>query len=147
MTRDVVRPEDLRALRTELMTHVRAAAGDPDAAEERDDPALADQLADVATALYEALTNVVDHAYPHGAGPVRVTARVAAGRPGPEPAREPGPPWLEIEVADHGDWRPAPTDPGHRGRGLVLLARLADGHDLRTGPAGTRVRLWWHRPA
>jgi hypothetical protein len=51
-----------------------------------------------------------------------------------------------IEVADRGDWRGAPADPGHRGRGLLLLSRLADGHEVHHGEDGTRVRLWWQRP-
>jgi anti-sigma regulatory factor (Ser/Thr protein kinase) len=99
-------------------------------------PALSDRLEDVATALYEALANVVDHAYAAEGGPVRVVARLDLA----------GDPWLEVEVADRGDWRPAPADPGHRGRGLQLLAGLADAHDVRYDPAGTRVLLWWHRP-
>ncbi|MDD7966331.1 ATP-binding protein [Actinomycetospora lemnae] len=128
-----VRVEDLRALRTDLVAWVRATAGLPD------DEALADRLEDVATAFYEALANVVDHAYPEGAGPVDVSARLATAG-GPEQ------PWLEIVVADHGGWRPAPPDPGHRGRGLLLVSRLTDGHELSRVDDGTRLRLWWHRP-
>jgi anti-sigma regulatory factor (Ser/Thr protein kinase) len=127
---DLVRPEDLRGLRTDLVAWVRAATGLPES------PALADRLDDVAIALHEALTNVVDHAYGAGDGPVRVVARLALAAH----------PWLEIEVADRGVWRPAPADPGHRGRGLQLLAGTADGHAVRHDPAGTRVHLWWHRP-
>jgi anti-sigma regulatory factor (Ser/Thr protein kinase) len=130
VTHDLLRPEDLRGLRSDLVSWVRATAGCPAG------PALADRLDDVATALYEALTNVLDHAYPDEGGPVRVVARLdLEGRP-----------WLEIEVVDRGAWRPAPADPGHRGRGLQLLAAIADGHDVRHDPAGTRVLLWWHRP-
>jgi anti-sigma regulatory factor (Ser/Thr protein kinase) len=130
VTHDTVRPEDLRGLRTDLVSWVRATAGTPEG------PALADRLEDVASALYEALANVVDHAYPADGGPVRVVARLDLE----------GHPWLEIEVTDRGAWRPAPADPGHRGRGLTLLAGTADGHDVRHDPAGTRVLLWWHRP-
>lgn len=135
---ELVRAEDLRGVRTDLVGWVLAAGGCPEGA------ALDERLEDVATALYEALTNVVDHAYPDGPGPLRVTARlaVADGSVG----RGPDPPWLEIEVADRGGWRPAPADPGHRGRGLLLLSRLADGHEVHRGRDGTRVRLWWHRP-
>jgi len=116
---------------------VRATAGCPGG------PALADRLDDVAAALYEALTNVVDHAYPDDdGGPVRLVARLDLTR---DPAA-PEHPWLEIEVADHGAWRPAPADPGHRGRGLQLLAGTTDGHDVRRDPTGTRVLLWWHLP-
>jgi len=140
VTHDLVRAEDLRGLRADLVAWVRATAGRPDG------PALADRLEDVATALYEALTNVVDHAYPHGSGPLRVTARLTVGDAPDDPSQDAEVPWLEIEVADRGGWRPAPADPGHRGRGLQLLAGLTDGHDLQRGPEGTRVLLWWHLP-
>ncbi|PVZ09574.1 ATP-binding protein [Actinomycetospora cinnamomea] len=143
ITHDLVRAEDLRGLRSDLVAWVRATAGCPEG------PALADRLDDVATALYEALTNVVDHAYPQGGGPLRVTARLTVTGGVDEPAenRAVSPsPWLEIEVADRGGWRPAPADPGHRGRGLQLLAGLSDGHDVQRDPGGTHVLLWWHRP-
>ncbi|MEJ2886653.1 ATP-binding protein [Actinomycetospora aeridis] len=133
---DVVHAADLRSLRIDLVEWVRAAAETSDEVRE---PALTERLEDVATAFYEALTNVVDHAYPEGGGPVHVTARLAA-------TGAPDRPWLEITVADRGGWRPAPEDPGHRGRGLLLLSGLADGHDLQQEQDGTRVRLWWHRP-
>lgn len=135
---EFVRVEDLRAVRTDLVGWVRAAAGCPEG------PPLEDRLEDLATALYEALTNVVDHAYPAGPGPLRVTAllTIVDG----VPAGLAGLPWLEVEVADRGGWRPAPADPGHRGRGLLLLSRLTDAHEVQRGEDGTRVRLWWHRP-
>jgi anti-sigma regulatory factor (Ser/Thr protein kinase) len=100
---------------------------------------LEERLEDIATAFYEALANVVDHAYPEGGGPVDVTARLTA-------TGAPEQPWLEIVVADRGGWRPAPPDPGHRGRGLLLVSRLTDGYELRPVEDGTRLRLWWHRP-
>ncbi|MDD7940994.1 ATP-binding protein [Actinomycetospora lutea] len=143
---DVVRAADLRALRTGLVDWVRAMAEGAGATtrEHAEDTAahgtaLTERLEDVATAFYEALTNVVDHAYPEGAGPVRVTARLAV-------TGAPGQPWLQIEISDRGGWRPPPADPGHRGRGLLLLSGLTDGHDLQHETEGTRVRLWWHRP-
>jgi anti-sigma regulatory factor (Ser/Thr protein kinase) len=135
---DLVGPGDLRGLRTELVAWVRATAGCPAG------PGLTDRLEDVAGALYEALTNVVDHAYPAGTGPLRVVARLTTPD-GPDPA-SPADPWLDLEVVDRGGWRPAPADPGHRGRGLLLLSRLADGHEVQRGRDGTHVRLWWHRP-
>jgi anti-sigma regulatory factor (Ser/Thr protein kinase) len=135
---ELVRPEDLRTLRTDLVAWVRATASLPEG------PALADRLEDVASALYEALTNVVDHAYPDGPGPLRVTARLTIADHAPADA--PDDPWLEVEVADRGGWRPAPHDPGHRGRGLLLLSRLTDGHEVERTEEGTRVRLWWQWP-
>ena len=134
---EVVRAADLRALRTDLVEWVRAMAAST--REAGPDQALTERLEDVATAFYEALTNVVDHAYPEGAGPVRVIARLAV-------SGSPGQPWLEIAVSDRGGWRPPPADPGHRGRGLLLLSGLTDGHDLQHEAEGTRVRLWWHAP-
>jgi anti-sigma regulatory factor (Ser/Thr protein kinase) len=138
VTHELVRPADLRALRTDLVAWVHAAAGHAEG------PELSERLEDVATALYEALTNVVDHAYTGGRGPIHLVARLTlADDPAADPA---GHPWLEIEVGDRGGWRPAPEDPGHRGRGLLLLSQLTDGHDVERGDDGTRVRLWWHRP-
>ncbi|MEJ2863320.1 ATP-binding protein [Actinomycetospora flava] len=133
---EVVRAQDLRALRTDLVDWVRATA---EASGDTSEAALTARLEDVATAFYEALTNVVDHAYPGGTGPVDVTARLAVSGPADQP-------WLEIAVSDRGGWQPPPDDPGHRGRGLLLLSGVTDGHDLQREAAGTRVRLWWHRP-
>lgn len=132
---ELVRAEDLRTVRTELVTWLRAAAGLPDG------PSLDERLEDVASALYEALTNVVDHAYGAGPGPLRVTARLTLAD-GPRAQEVP---WLEIEVADRGGWRRAPDDPGYRGRGLLLLSQVTEGHDVQRAEDGTRVRLWWHR--
>jgi anti-sigma regulatory factor (Ser/Thr protein kinase) len=135
---ELVRPADLRSLRTELVAWLRAAAAQPET------PAFADRLEDVASSLYEALTNVVDHAYTGGPGPIHLVARLTLAD-GAE--HDPGEhPWLEIVVADRGDWRPAADDPGHRGRGLLLLSQVTDGHEVERGDDGTRVRWWWHRP-
>ncbi|WP_345420695.1 ATP-binding protein [Actinomycetospora chlora] len=135
---ELVRPADLRALRTELVAWVRATSAAPATS------AFADRLEDVASGLYEALTNVVDHAYTGGPGPIHLVARLTLSDGAEHDA--PAHPWLEIEVADRGDWRPADDDPGHRGRGLLLLSQVTDGHEVERAPDGTRVRLWWHRP-
>ncbi|NMO93814.1 SpoIIE family protein phosphatase [Actinomycetospora sp. TBRC 11914] len=90
----------------------------------------ADVLDDLQLALGEAATNAVEHAYglvpPEGAGvDVRLTARADGG--------------VGVCVRDHGAWREAPTDPGHRGRGLLLIRAVASDVVVQGGPDGTAV--------
>ncbi|MGY1688257.1 SpoIIE family protein phosphatase [Geodermatophilus sp. SYSU D00804] len=105
------------------------------------DPADDDRDA-VELAVWEAIANAVDHAYPPGLpGPVRVDAALL-----PDGV-------LECRVTDEGSWRD--PDPGatHRGRGLLMAQQLTDSlHVLRgAGPAGAgtvvTLRHRLHRPA
>jgi PAS domain S-box-containing protein len=89
-----------------------------------------DVLDDLQLALGEAATNAVEHAY--GATPpdgsevaVRLRVRADGG--------------VDVWVRDHGAWRAAPADPGHRGRGLVLIRALATDVVVDGGPGGTAV--------
>ena len=50
-------------------------------------------------------------------------------------------PRVVIEVRDDGRWQEPTADPGHRGRGLQLIAGLTGSHDVRTGEDGTAVTL------
>jgi GAF domain-containing protein/anti-sigma regulatory factor (Ser/Thr protein kinase)/anti-anti-sigma regulatory factor len=89
-----------------------------------------DVLDDLQLALGEAATNAVEHAYgatpPEGAEVmVRLRVRADGG--------------VDAWVRDHGTWRDAPADPGHRGRGLVLIRALATGLVVDGGPGGTSV--------
>jgi serine/threonine-protein kinase RsbW len=95
-----------------------------------------DAVDDVVSAASEALENCCDHAY--GAAQGAGTMTLSAHRlPGDDDA-------VEVDVVDDGRWRPAPTDPGRRGRGLAMMRALVDGVTVETGPAGTRVRLVHH---
>jgi serine/threonine-protein kinase RsbW len=90
-----------------------------------------DQVDDLDLATYEAMANVVDHAYPNGDGVFDIEAehRDAA---------------VTVTVADHGQWRtPATAGSDWRGRGLVLIEKLAAQVQVLRHPHGTRVRMQW----
>ena len=89
--------------------------------------ALAEDIAeDIVLAADEAVSNVVEHAYPEQVGAVHL-----------ELTRCPGVELLTI-VQDRGTWRPAP-DPCFRGRGLLLMERPADTASVLHTEAGTEV--------
>jgi serine/threonine-protein kinase RsbW len=97
-----------------------------------------DAVDDLALATYEAMANVVDHAYPADPG----VLEIKAVRPDHH---------ITVTIADHGRWRPPPPGPrdpeGRRGRGLVLIRALADSAEVSPGPRGTTVRMRWPLPA
>jgi PAS domain S-box-containing protein len=89
-----------------------------------------DVIEDLQLALGEAATNAVEHAY----GPVppegsEVSVQLATRADG----------GVEVGVRDRGAWREAAADPGHRGRGLLLIRALADDVVVEGGPDGTVV--------
>jgi anti-anti-sigma factor len=81
---------------------------------------------DLVLAIAEAVTNVIEHAYPSAGGQVEVEASIGQGL-------------ARIVVRDLGRWRPPRSD--HGGRGLLLMQGLVDNVDVVSGPAGTEVRL------
>ncbi|MFI5833501.1 ATP-binding protein [Micromonospora sp. NPDC051300] len=88
---------------------------------------------DVETVLIatgEACANAIEHGYrfaPEGITTLRVELRDDR---------------LEIEVRDHGGWRPADGDDGlDRGRGRLIMARVMDEATIVGTPEGTCVRL------
>ncbi len=90
-----------------------------------------DSVDDLVLATYEALANVADHAYPDGSGDAWVEAeRSAQGE-------------LTVVVTDSGRWRPPPTDPGLRGRGMALISALAERVAVTRGDNGTTVVMHW----
>ncbi|MGH3932127.1 MAG: ATP-binding protein [Pseudonocardiaceae bacterium] len=84
---------------------------------------------DLTIAVYEALANVVEHAYPSGhPDPVmRLRAQFDHSQ-------------VLITISDHGCWRP-PSAPGSRGRGLNIMRYLATEVQLHTTDHGTTVHL------
>ncbi|MCD2195511.1 SpoIIE family protein phosphatase [Actinomycetospora endophytica] len=89
-----------------------------------------DVLEDLQLALGEAATNAVEHAY----GPVpprgsEVVVRIATRADG----------GVAVRVRDRGSWRRAAPDPGHRGRGLMLIRALATDVVVQGGSDGTVV--------
>ncbi|MEI4274062.1 ATP-binding protein [Klenkia sp. LSe6-5] len=81
-------------------------------------------------AVGEACANVVDHAYRAG-DPGPMALRVARDDTG----------HLVAVVADQGAWRTPDTDPGDRGRGLLIMQQLLQEVDVDRAPTGTTVTL------
>jgi serine/threonine-protein kinase RsbW len=115
-------PGELPALRHELAAWSGSAGLSPQAAQA------------IVLASYEAMANVVDHAY--RAGPGSLELRAICDANGGDAA-------VTITVTDFGRWRPLPADPGVRGRGLLLMRRLATRTDIDATEHGTVVSLWW----
>src|SRR5918992_5204266 len=80
-----------------------------------------DTVDDIVLATHEALANVADHAYPDGDGDAELDAACVHGE-------------IRVVVRDHGSWK-VPHEPGWRGRGLVLIAGLAEHVDVQRAPA------------
>ncbi|WP_345413943.1 ATP-binding protein [Actinomycetospora chlora] len=95
------------------------------------DPDTAD---DLALALYEALANVVDHAYVERGAPGLMTLWAAVSCP-LSTGRD-----LVVTVIDEGAWRPS-DGPGWRGRGLPLMRELMHATAVLPGERGTTVQL------
>jgi serine/threonine-protein kinase RsbW len=94
-----------------------------------------DRVHDVALATYEAIANVVEHAYPGGTvGTFDVRAVAAADL-------------LTVTVTDRGAWKCGDPDPAlRRGRGITLMRACSDRLDLVSGPDGTTAVLEWTIP-
>ncbi len=92
---------------------------------------------DLVLASYEAMANVVDHAYQSGQrGRFRLEAACTADLQ------------ILVTVSDHGRWQPLPTDgSSHRGRGLPLIHQLAHRVDVHHDQRGTTVQMHWRLPA
>lgn len=84
---------------------------------------------DVVVATYEAMANVVDHAYLDGAGVMLMHANVRDDK-------------LSVTVSDHGRWQPPGRYTG-RGRGLKLIQAIADAVNLTSTDDGTTVVMCW----
>jgi anti-sigma regulatory factor (Ser/Thr protein kinase) len=94
-----------------------------------------DDTADVVLATYEALTNAAEHAYGSADWIVDLlAARTLDAR-------------IVVAVRDRGRWRPPPSDPAFRGRGLTMMKSLAHEIEVQTGEDGTTVLMWWAVPA
>ena len=92
--------------------------------------ATAGQCENIALAVSEALTNVVQHAYPQQPAPgvVALQAALVDGS-------------LEVDFCDEGAGMPPPADHPATGLGLALIAKVADRLELREMTPGTRVRM------
>jgi serine/threonine-protein kinase RsbW len=92
-----------------------------------------DTVDDIVLATHEALANVADHAYPDGGGEAVLDAACTDSE-------------VRVVVRDHGRWQAPTSDPGWRGRGLVIMNGLADHVDVQRADAGTRVAMLWSLP-
>lgn len=86
-------------------------------------------IEDLCLAAYEALTNVVDHAY-HPGHPDPIMSLRAHADHGQ----------LTITISDQGRWRP-PQRSGYRGRGLIMMRALTTELHLHPTAEGTTVQL------
>jgi anti-sigma regulatory factor (Ser/Thr protein kinase) len=99
----------------------------------------AEEAEDLVLAVSEAVSNVVDHAYPDNeAGDVVIDYWYRDDRAG---ARR-----VVVRVGDHGAWRPPPTWHENRRRGLRLMRACTESMDVWGGAGGTVVELT-SRPA
>lgn len=89
---------------------------------------------DIVMAVNEAVANVIDHAYRNHPGPgeAEISARTFA---------DAGSRRVAVSVTDRGAWRPVPVDPGHRGRGLLMMSSCMDGVHVEHGAGGTSVTM------
>jgi serine/threonine-protein kinase RsbW len=93
----------------------------------------AKQRDDIVLAVNEALTNAIEHAYPPGTtGEAQLYAWEAVD---PERGRR----RVIVVVTDHGRWKPAVVDRGHRGHGMAIMARCMDSVNVEPSPGGTAV--------
>jgi serine/threonine-protein kinase RsbW len=112
-------PERLTAVRRSLTAWARKAG-------------LTAEAAEAATlATYEAMANVVDHAYRDGGpGLLDVHASVTGER-------------TTVVVSDHGRWRPGHRHDRPSGHGIVLIHGLSDDVAITGTEKGTTVRMSW----
>ncbi|QJY48265.1 SpoIIE family protein phosphatase [Pseudonocardia broussonetiae] len=114
--RGPARPDQLAVVRRDVAAWITAAA-------------LPEEVGDdLQLALGEALANSVEHAYRDRA-PGEYRYRLDQRADGS----------VEAEVTDEGDWRPPPADPGYRGRGLMVIDRLAQDVVVEHSGEGTRI--------
>jgi serine/threonine-protein kinase RsbW len=94
-----------------------------------------EQIEAVTLASYEALANVVDHAYekpPRRWRDLCLEAEIESDT-------------IVVTISDHGHWLPPATDPGARGHGLMLMGKLSNSLSINKTDGGTVVRLCWER--
>lgn len=93
-----------------------------------------DEADDIVLAVNEAVANVIDHAYRHH--PVPGTAQIFAWTIAGAGGRR-----VAVSVIDRGTWRPVPVDPGHRGRGFLMMNSCMAGVHVEHGTGGTAVTM------
>jgi PAS domain S-box-containing protein len=119
---DDAAPRQLSDIRHRLAAWLRAnEIGEP----------LAD---DIILVVNEACSNSVEHAYRgQHVGRVRVDAELRDGG-------------VRIRVVDSGSWKTPPSDPGTRGRGLLLIRKISDEVKVTGTDDGTSVEVTFRLP-
>jgi len=88
-----------------------------------------DTIADIILAVNEAAANSIEHAYRgHKPRKVRIEGENDGAR-------------VHVRIIDKGSWKPAPADPGVRGRGLLLIRAVSDWLEIDCTPSGTTVSM------
>jgi anti-sigma regulatory factor (Ser/Thr protein kinase) len=92
-------------------------------------------VADIVLAVNEACANSIEHAYRgHKPDKVRVEGENDGAR-------------VHLKIIDTGSWKPAPADPGGRGRGLLLIRAVSDWLEMECTSSGTTVDMSFRLPA
>lgn len=92
------------------------------------------EVTDLLIAVSEAVSNVVDHAYPPGVtGNIEINGRVAALSGGAQ--------LVELTVRDSGRWRPPPGRREYRRRGIPLMRAAVEALVINGTNQGTCVRM------
>ncbi|HEY6819234.1 MAG TPA: SpoIIE family protein phosphatase [Mycobacterium sp.] len=119
----VVTADHLSDIRHQLASWLQSAAV-PD-----------EQVADIVLSVNEACANSIEHGYrERKPGKVRIDGENDGARG-------------HLTVADGGSWKPASTDPGVRGRGLLLIRAVSDWLEMDCTPTGTTVDMSFNLPA
>lgn len=84
---------------------------------------------DLQLAVGEAAANAAEHAYPEPGEDDTFDCALERSTAGD----------IVVRVRDRGRWRPAPRDPGFRGRGLQVIRALGRDVRVRAEPGGTEV--------
>lgn len=96
----------------------------------------ADDVNAVALAAYEAMANVVTHAYPHHQGTFDLHAAYHRDQR-----------YVHVTVSDRGRWRSPPAVPAPpHSMGLQLIQGLAADATVQPGAQGTTVCMGWPVP-
>jgi anti-sigma regulatory factor (Ser/Thr protein kinase) len=88
-----------------------------------------ERVADIVLAVNEAVANSIEHGYQgRKLGKIRLKGENDGAR-------------VRVKITDKGSWKPAASDPGVRGRGLLLIRAVSDWLEMECTPKGTTVDM------
>jgi len=89
---------------------------------------------DIVLVINEACTNSIEHAYRgHSVGTMRLEVDSVDGE-------------VRALISDDGSWKPPAADPGHGGRGMMLIRELGDRVEVDSSPTGTTIKVNFQLP-